>query len=96
MRITFILKNLSDTFYNGDEKFSCFGPGLLQQTNSDKFKRLTSSDAKDLGITCQIGHCNAFRDKVELNQLMRGGHSIEFKLEPRRGYKLAIFEIKPL
>ncbi len=92
MKVTFILKDLSDIFYNGGG-FSK-SVGLNNMTNKDKFSYLTSSHAKDLNITSKIGN-GSFRDRVELNQLLRNNSiSFDYKIESRRGYKLVTFEIK--
>ena len=89
MKVTFILKDLTETFYNGNGSSIV---GLLNQSDKDKFSYLTSSNAKDLSITCKIGN-GWFQERVELNQLIRNNPNYSFKLEPRRGYKLATFEI---
>jgi hypothetical protein len=88
MKVTFILKDKSDAFYNGSE---FVGPGLLQQTPPEQFERLKQC-AKEGLATRRIGSCNAFRDQVELNQIIRTGKVPTFKLEARRGYKLATFQ----
>lgn len=87
MKVTFILKDKSDAFYNGSE--FC-GPGLLQQTPLEQFERL-EKNAHDGLSTMRVGSCNSFRDRVELNQIRRNGKAPAFTLEPRRGYKLATF-----
>jgi hypothetical protein len=87
MKVTFILKDKSDAFYNGSE-FS--GVGLLQQSPMEQFARL-EKNASDGLVSMRIGSCNAFRDRVELNQIRRNGKAPSFSLESRRGYKLATF-----
>ena len=90
MKITFIIKDLSDIFYNGGGVLCTIG--LLQMTDSDKFIYLRKlASEKVLKVTCKVGNCDSFRDKVELNSILRGEHTIDFKLEDRRGYKLATF-----
>ena len=91
MRVTFILKDLSEQFYNG------FGEivGLMNMSESDKFEYLSKISAKkELCITMKIGTSNSFRDRVDLNSMLRGPCEYKFKLEPRKGYRLATFEIK--
>ena len=90
MKVTYILKNLTDTFYNGG-----FGiPSFLDMPDSEKFERLNAlrHDMKD-NIKQKI-ETGQFRDAVELNSLMKKPHTVEFKLEPRKGYKLATFTIR--
>ena len=82
MKVTFILKDLSDAFYNG------FGEivGLMNRTDSDKFEWLSNASAKkELKITMKIGTSNSFRDRVDLNTLLRKQCDYKFKLEPRKG-----------
>jgi hypothetical protein len=95
MKVTVILKDLSDAFYNGSE---FLGPGLLQlPTDADRWARLRDVCTRgELKATMKVGSSDSFRDKVELNQILRGPVSIAFKLESRKGYKLAMFEIVPL
>ena len=92
MKITVILKDFTEEFFNGYESYSGPVVGLLQMTNLEKFtycKKLSF----DKRATMKI-ESGQSRDAVELNSLMRNPVNIEFKLEPRRGYKLATFEIK--
>lgn len=87
MKVTFILKNLSEEFYTGSKYIG----GLLTLDNSEKYeklKNLMSDIPKNIQRKIENG---AFRDAVELNSLMKGPHTIDFKLEKRRGYKLATF-----
>lgn len=87
MKITVILKDFTEQFFIG------FGEivGFNQMADIEKFnycKKLST----DKRATMKIGS-GQFRDAVEFNSLMRNPCNIEFKLEPRRGYKLATFEI---
>ena len=50
--------------------------------------------AAEKRVSLKIGS-GQFRDAVELNQILRGCCSVAFKLEPRRGYMLATFDIAP-
>lgn len=87
MKATAILKDLSEVYFNGNGGSIV---GLLNVPDADKLAYLQRS-AQDLQITFKVGN-GSFRDKVELNQILREPHSTSFKLEPRRGYKLATFE----
>jgi len=90
MKVTFILKDLSEEFYNGFAGII----GLLNMDNKQKFnylRELKCSLAKN--ITMKIGNSNQFRDVVELNSILRNESTFDFKIEPRKGYKLITFEI---
>lgn len=86
MIVTFILKDLSEQFYQG---FGQHIKGLLNMTDEEKFHYLQQK-GQELGVTMKVGD-NSFARKVELNSLLKGKPSFTFKLEPRRGYKLATF-----
>jgi hypothetical protein len=90
MQATAILKDFSSLFYDGDTERPDVFPGFLHQSPAEQWKKVQSLKA-DGRVSVRIGHANAFRDQVELNQLVRGPHSIACKVEPRRGYKLATF-----
>ena len=89
MKTTFILSNLTDQFYSG------FGEsivGLLNMTDTDKFAHLNKMRVElPSAIKMKIGN-GSFRDIVELNSTVKRPHNVTFKLEPRKGYKLATFE----
>lgn len=87
MKVTFILKDKSEAFYNGSE-FS--GVGLLHQGPQDQYDRCVKTCLDGLA-TMKVGN-GSFRDRVELNQIQRNGKPPSFKLESRKGYKLATFE----
>ncbi len=88
IKVTFILKNLTDEFYNGGGVLDL--TGLLNMTDLEKFNYL-SRTRHHLAITMRIGH-GAFREQVELNQMLRLKPEIRFLLAPRCGYKLATFD----
>jgi hypothetical protein len=86
MKVTFILKDLSEEyFYN-----------LLNalETGNGKYEFiLVSMETFPHFISQKIGR-GQFKERVELNQLMRKTDvKIDFKISDRRGYKLAAFEI---
>ena len=88
MKVTCIMQDFTDEFYTGHGD-SIIGFNTL--TNAEKFdkcKRLSAD--KRIKMKIESGQ---FRDAVELNAMMRSPCNIEFKIEPRRGYKLATFEI---
>lgn len=86
MKVTFILQDKSEEFYNGS---SFAGVGLLQQPPLEQFERLEKQAHNGL-VKMKVGD-GAFRDRVTLNQLRRTATVPSFKLEPRKGYKLATF-----
>lgn len=92
MKGTFILKDLSEKFFSGFEFGGEHVTGLDELPDVEKLKHLFGPRCRDLQITSKIGN-GSFRDRVELNQLMRGPFQATYKLEPRRGYKLATFEV---
>lgn len=88
MKVTVILKDKSDVFYNGGGYFC--EVGLLQMEPLAQWERLQKLSFEGLS-TIKVGS-GEFRDKVELNQILRSGKVPNFRLESRKGYKLATFE----
>ena len=88
MKVTFILKDLTDEFYNGGGVLDL--TGLLNMADMEKFNYLNRM-RHHLAITMRVRH-GAFREQVELNQMLRLKPEIRFLLAPRRGYKLATFD----
>jgi hypothetical protein len=89
MKITFTLKDLSEQFFTGSGDIV----GFAALSDDSKFSKLLKmSEQGGMGVKAKIG-AGAFRDRVELNQLMRKPCAYIFKLEPRRGYQLATFEV---
>lgn len=89
MKVTVILKDFTEQFFTG------FGEivGFLNRPDSEKFE-LCRKLHNEKRVSMKIG-TGQFRDAVELNQIRRNKHEVAFKLEPRRGYKLATFDITP-
>lgn len=81
MKCTIILQNLTDAFY---EELALYMPKTKWNRINNLSKQLPHC------ISIKIGN-GSFRDKVEFNNMLRHKKDIEFKLEPRRGYKLATF-----
>ena len=86
MKVTFILKDKAEEFYNG---MGGAFKGLLNMVDKEKFDYLNKNRHMH-GCSMKIGN-GQFREAVELNQMLRTEPSIMFKLESRRGYKLATF-----
>ena len=92
MKVTFIIKNMTDMFYTGNGDTII---GIDNMTNEERFKYLNKQAQGDLkhNIKMKIGN-DSFRDKVDLNMMLRNPCSYTYKIEPRKGYNLATFEIK--
>ena len=92
MKVTAIIKNANDAFFEG------FGEsiiGLNNMSDKEKFDYLLNTGVTNPSmVTTKVGG-GMFRDKVELNQLRRKDFSLTYKLENRKGYKLATFEVTP-
>jgi hypothetical protein len=89
MIVTLILRDKTEVFYHGGGHFQQTGLlNLAPRAQFDELQRLTREHLASM----RVGPSNAFRDIVELNQLLRANQTPTFKLEPRRGYKLATFE----
>lgn len=84
MIVTFIIKNLTDSAHND----------LAAMTDAERYAKLTKWAFGDLKhcVSQKIGS-GQFRDRVELNQIMRAPRFAAYKLEPRKGYKLATFDV---
>lgn len=90
MKVTFILKALTDVFYEGNGDSI---KGLLRMTDAEKFEYLTKRHQDFPQCSMKVGS-GQFRDKVDLNMALRKACRFSFKLEPRKGYKLATFEVE--
>ena len=90
MKVTAIIKNANDAFFEG------FGEsiiGLNNMSDKEKFDYLLNTGVSNPSmVTTKVGG-GMFRDRVELNQLRRKDFSLTYKLENRKGYKLATFEV---
>ena len=85
MKVTYIIRNLTE---------DCLSK-LKNDAPSASFDWLNKQAFGDLKhcVSQKIG-TGQFRDRVELNQILRAPKGWEFKMEPRRGYTLATFEIQ--
>lgn len=90
MKITAIIKNVNDAFFDG---FGESIKGLNNMSDKEKFDYLLNMGVNSPSIVSTKVGAGAFRDKVELNQLRRKDFSLTYKLENRKGYKLATFEV---
>lgn len=92
MKVTFILKNLTDAFFDGmGEQIK----GLSNMDNKEKFQYLNKIRLQMCdNVKMKIG-TGQFRDAVDLNAIVRKETATyEYKIEPRKGYKLVTFDIK--
>jgi hypothetical protein len=45
-------------------------------------------------VKMKVGNANSFSDKVDLNSIVKSGNAkYDYKIEPRKGYKLVTFNI---
>ena len=81
--VTVILRNLTDEFY---------AALAALPTNASRYDHLRAL-ARDLSHCISFKEGNgSFRDRVELNLRKRVVSEPAYRLEPRRGYRLARFE----
>jgi hypothetical protein len=90
MKITAIIKNVNDAFFQG---FGESIQGLNNMSDVEKLNYLLNKGVSDPQIVSTKIGGGMFKDRVALNQLRRGYFELTYKLENRRGYKLAIFEL---
>lgn len=82
MKVTFITRNLTDFFY---DQFNAMA-------DTDKFWELRRMSTGELRhcVSMKVG-TGQLRDSVDLNAIVKRDHSVSFKIEPRKGYRLATF-----
>lgn len=105
MKATAILRDFAESFFTETIRYSdgsissVKGVGFDPLSDREKWEYcLKESVAYGSGkprIPVKIGN-GSFRDRVDLNQLLRTPHEVTCTLAPRRGYILATFEIDPL
>ena len=83
MKVTVILKDLTESFY----------AKLFAMSGNEALDYLTkSATARDLRFPVKVGN-GSFRDRVELNSAMRANPPVTMTVEPRLGYKLATLHV---
>jgi len=84
MHTTFVLRNLTD---DALARVAAMAP-------SDAHTQLAAWAFGDLKhcVTQKCGSSNSFGDRVRWNSVVKANAIRSFKIEPRRGYKLATFE----
>lgn len=91
MRVTFIVRNVTDVFWmgNGDTI-----KGVDNMAPREAFNYLSAYSRNGTGsVSMKIG-TNQFRDKVELNQILREFCIFSMLRGRRRGYELIVIHIK--
>ena len=82
MKVTATLHDLTDNFYADI--------AMMQPREAYLYINRLKQDLPHC-IKTKTGN-GQFNDAVDFNRLMRGPCTVNYKLEPRRGYKLATFE----
>ena len=82
MKATVVLKNLTEEYFY--ETLALFD-NKTKWNYINKLKPYLSHC-----ISIKIGN-GGFSDRVDLNSILKLPHTIRFKIEPRKGYKLATF-----
>ena len=89
MKVTFILRNMSESFFRGSETL----PGIYNLKPDECYKYLNERALKpEYSISKQV-ESGQFKDKVALNQILHAPYNITHLIETRKGYKLATFNI---
>jgi len=85
MRATAIIRNVSEQFWTG---FGDHVKGFDNMTPEEQFHFCSRGDWKNVSL--KIGN-NSFRDRVDLNELIRKPYTVTVNKLPRRGYMLVEF-----
>lgn len=103
MKATAILRDFAESFFTGIIRYSdgsissAEGVGFDLLPDREKWEYcLKESVVYGSGkprIPVKIGD-GSFRDRVDLNQLLRASYEVQCTLAPRRGYILVTFEFK--
>lgn len=90
MKVTAIIKNVNNYFFDG------FGDSIQGLNNMNDIEKLNYLMNKGISnpetVTTKVGN-GSFSDRVTLNKLRNQTFSVSYKLENRKGYKLATFEV---
>ena len=90
MKVTAIIKNVNSYFFEG------FGDSIQGLNNMNDIEKLNYLMNKGISnpetVTTKVGN-GSFSDRVALNKLRQQTFSVSYKLENRKGYKLATFEV---
>lgn len=86
MKVTYILKDKSDSYLDNIK--------AMQAIEAHRYLNDAANGAYAYNVKQKIGN-GSFRDKVELNQILRKNTiGAWFSFEPRKGYVLATFTIQ--
>lgn len=85
MNVTFVIRNLTESTLLE----------LQEMESRQAYERLHKWAYGDLRhcVTVKIGSNNSFSDRVSANSLLKANCAMTFKIEPRKGYKLATFTL---
>ena len=85
----FLLKDAPEEFFNGSSRLEM--PSFNDMTNEDKYYYLAELILKGAYYVKQkIGLNNQFRDRIELNQILRKPNlTYDYRLEKRKGYPIS-------
>lgn len=90
MKVTAIIKNVNNYFFEG------FGDSIHGLNNMNDIEKLNYLMDKGISnpetVTTKVGN-GSFSDRITLNKLRNQTFSVSYKLENRKGYKLATFEV---
>lgn len=90
MKVTAIIKNVNNYFFEG------FGDSIQGLNNMNDIEKLNYLMNKGISnpetVTTKVGN-GSFSDRITLNKLRNQTFSVSYKLENRKGYKLATFEV---
>jgi hypothetical protein len=90
MKVTAIIKNVNNYFFDG------FGDSIQGLNNMNDIEKLNYLMNKGISnpetVTTKVGN-GSFSDRITLNKLRNQTFSVSYKLENRKGYKLATFEV---
>jgi hypothetical protein len=92
MKVTFILKDFDDSFFEGCPILKM--KGLLNMNAFEALEYLEGLSYSNIFVKMKIGVNNTFGERLDFNNIRKIGHpECRFNLSPRRGYKLATFEV---
>lgn len=89
MDVKFTLKDMGDEFFRGWSAFGKEIKGFDDMTPAEKYDRLVNmSDA--LPKNCKRQEAS-FRDRVDLNSILKRDHRVMHNSSPRKGYVVHTF-----
>jgi len=90
--VTYVLKDLSDSFYEGSDSLSLKGLSNLPDIEKIIFLQRKAADMP-YNVKEKVGN-GQFNTRVDLNRLLRKEDvPVTYNLTTRKGYKLATFVV---